>query len=213
LKQAPPTRRGLAEAEHEGRGVAASFLWSRQVSAASADRATIRALLARACVADFACQAEVDGLHPLASCVRLPSCEVIHALDWLHEPLAGLPLVTLSACRSAEVAPLLGNEVFGLVTGLLGGGVRAVLASLWPVPDRETPGLMWQFYRNRLEYDLATALTWTQRAAVVDPNSSPLFWAAFALHGDAAALPAPGRLTRWLARWRQARHARHFPAP
>jgi tetratricopeptide (TPR) repeat protein len=201
----------LPEAEHEGRGVAASFLWSRQVPAASANRATIRLLLARACVAHFACHAEVDGLHPLASFVRLPSREVIHALDWLYEPLAGLPLVTLSACRSAEVAPLLGNEVFGLVTGLLGGGVRAVLASMWPVPDRETPELMWGFYRHRLESDLATALARTQRAALTHPNSSPLFWAAFALYGDASALPAPGRFGRWLGRLRARRHAARFP--
>jgi CHAT domain-containing protein len=143
--------------------------------------------------------------------VRLPSREVIRALDWLDEPIAGLPLVTLSACRSAEVAPLLGHEVFGLVTGLLGGGVRAVLASLWPVPDRETPGLMWHFYRNRLESDLATALTRTQRAALADPNSSPLFWAAFALHGDAAALPARGWFGHWLGRLRSQCHAARFP--
>ena len=41
----------------------------------------------------------------------------------------------------------------------------------------------------------------------------PVFWGAFALFGDAAALPAPGRWTRWLARWRQRRHARLYPTP
>ena len=35
--------------------------------------------------------------------IGLPSGERWRALDWLDEPLDGLPLVTLSACRSAEV--------------------------------------------------------------------------------------------------------------
>src|SRR5262245_57355374 len=51
----------------------------------------------------------------------------------------------------------------GLVTGMLGGGVRAVLAGLWPVADRETVAWMWRFYRARLTGDLAAALTRTQR--------------------------------------------------
>jgi tetratricopeptide (TPR) repeat protein len=203
----------LAEAEREGRGVAAAFLWSRQLPAAAASREAVRTCLTRARVAHFACHADFESRNPLASRVRLPSREVIHALDWLDEPVAGLPLVTLSACRSAEVAPLLGQEVFGLVTGLLGAGVRAVLAALWPVADRETPALMWRFYRNRLEHDLATALARSQRELLAQPDGSPLFWAAFALHGDAASLPATPGLLRWFARLRRDRHGRRFPDP
>jgi tetratricopeptide (TPR) repeat protein len=203
----------LPGAEREGRGVLATFLRGHRLPAASADRATVRAWLARARVMHFACHAEFDGRHPLTSGVRLPSGAVIRALDWLDEPVAGLPLVTLSACRSAGTAPLLGQEGFGLVTGLLGGGARAVLAALWPLPDRETSGLMYCFYRNRLEHDLAAALARTQRGALADPDSSPLFWAALALHGDGTALPAPGWFGRWLGRLRARRHAARFPDP
>jgi CHAT domain-containing protein len=125
--------------------------------------------------------------------------------------VAGLPLLALSACRSAEVAPLLGQEVFGLVTGLLGAGVRAVLAGLWPVADRETVLLMWRLYHQRLTHDLAGALARAQREELARPHASPLFWAAFALHGDAAALPAPGWLGRWLGGRRGRWHAGRFP--
>jgi CHAT domain-containing protein len=176
------------------------------------DRRTLRRWLARARVVHFACHADFDGRRPLAACLHLPSGEAITALEWLGEPVAGLPLVTLSACRSAEVSPLLGKEVFGLVTGLLGGGVRAVLAGLWPVGDREVPPLMWRFYRHRLVEELPTALALAQRETLADPDSSPLFWAAFALFGEATALPAPGPWWRWLARHRQRRHLHHFPA-
>jgi hypothetical protein len=201
----------LPEAEREGDGVAASFLWSRRLQAKVVTRKSLRCWLARARVAHFACHAEFDGQRPLAARLNLPSGEAIHALEWLEEPVAGLPLVTLSACRSAEVAPLVGREVFGLVTGLLGGGVRAVLAGLWPVADQETPPLMWRFYRHRLLHALPTALALAQRETLEAPGCSPLFWAVFALFGDGDAIPAPGILGRFLARRRCRQHLRRFP--
>jgi CHAT domain-containing protein len=201
----------LPEAAREGQGVAASFLWSRTLHGPAATRAALRRQLARARVAHFACHAHFDSEHPLAAFLALPSGEKLRALELLDEPVTGLPLVTLSACRSAEVAPLLGREVFGLVTGLLSGGVRAVLAGLWPVADREALPLMWSFYRHRLTLDPAAALARAQREELAKGGGSPLFWAAFALFGDAAALPAPRRWGRWLARWRQRRYTVRFP--
>jgi tetratricopeptide (TPR) repeat protein len=201
----------LPHAEPEGRAVAAAFWRSLHLTGAQADRKTVRAGLARAQIAHFACHADFDEARPLAACLHLPSGEPIHALEWLDEPVASLPLVTLSACRSAEVAPMLGQEVFGLVTGLLVGGVRAVLAGLWPVADLQALPLMTRFYRHRLTTDLAAALALAQREALAAPDSSPLFWAAFALYGDADALPAPGLVGRWLGRLRQRRHDRRFP--
>jgi hypothetical protein len=79
------------------------------------------------------------------------------------------------------------------------------------VADREALPLMWHFYRRRLTADLATALALAQRESLARSDGSPLFWSAFALFGDPSALPAPGPFRRWLARWLQVRHARHFP--
>jgi tetratricopeptide (TPR) repeat protein len=203
--------RVLPEAEREGEGVAATFFRSQKPAAEAVNRKSCRSLLARARVAHFACHAEFDGERPLAARLMLPSGEPIHALEWLEEPVAGLPLVTLSACRSAEVAPLMGREVFGLVTGLLAGGVGAVLAGLWSVTDHEVPPLMWRFYRHRLLHELPTALALAQRETLEAPGSSPLFWAVFALFGDGNALPAPGILGRFFARRRFRRHQERFP--
>jgi tetratricopeptide (TPR) repeat protein len=202
----------LPDAAREGQGVAASFWWRRTLHGAAATRTALTRQLRRARVVHFACHAHFDSAHPLAACVGLPSGEKLRAPEWLQEPVAGLPLVTLSACRSAEVAPLVGSEVFGLVTALLGGGVRAVLAGLWPVADRPARALMWRFYRARLTADLGTAVAEAQRQSLSEAGASPLFWAAFALFGDAAALPGPGRGWRWLARWRQRRHLRRCAA-
>jgi hypothetical protein len=89
--------------------------------------------------------------------------------------------------------------------------VRAVLAGLWLLADAETASLMASFYRHRLTRDLPSALALAQREALGRSGSSPLFWAAFALFGDPAALPAPGPLGRWLGRRRQRWHAARFP--
>jgi hypothetical protein len=69
---------------------------------------------------------------------------------------------------------------------------------------------MWHFYNRLLTEDVATALAQAQRAALAAPDGSPLFWAAFALFGDGQALPAVHPWLRWVARWRQRRHARRF---
>jgi tetratricopeptide (TPR) repeat protein len=203
----------LPEAAREGAGVAASFLVKQMLHGDGANKATLRYWLRRARVLHFACHAHFDVEHPLNAYLSLPSGERMRALEWLDQAAAGLPLVTLSACRSAEVAPLQGREVFGLVTAILGGGVRAVLAGLWPVADRETVAWMWRFYRARLTSDLAAALTRTQRESLTVEDSSPLFWAPFALFGDPAALTTPGWPWSWLARRRERWHQRCFPVP
>jgi CHAT domain-containing protein len=202
----------LKSAAREGEGVAATFFLPRRLHGETATREALRHGLRSASVVHLACHATFDARHALAAAVHLPSGEAWRALDWLDEPLDGLPLVTLSACRSAEVAPLVGREVFGLVTGLLGSGARAVVAGLWPVADREAVALMWSFYRHRLTEGVPRALALAQREALRGPAGSPLFWAAFAHFGDPDSLPPPGAWWRWWARRRQRRHARRFAA-
>jgi hypothetical protein len=68
---------------------------------------------------------------------------------------------------------------------------------------------MWSFYRHLLLEPLPSALARAQREALARTDGSPLFWAAFALFGDADAARPALRPWRWLARWRQRRHARY----
>lgn len=202
----------LPSAGLEADGVAAALSFVCRLTEGAARRDVLRELLRRARVAHFACHACFDPDQALAAFLQLPSGEEWRTLDWLDESFADLPLVTLSACRSAEVGQLMGREVFGLVTGVLAAGVRAVVAGLWPVSDEEAVRFTWRFYRHRMTTNLATALARTQRDAMHDRQASPLFWGVFGLYGDAEALPAPGLWGRWWGRWRQARHARRFPA-
>jgi len=178
----------LPDAEREASLVAATFWRSRHLHGPEATRARLRRYLATAQVVHFACHADFDPERPLSAFVQLPSGERIHAPEWLEEAVRSLPLVTLSACRSAAVGSLQGSEVFGLVTGLLAAGVGAVVAGYWPVADRESVALMERFYQERLRMDLASALAQAQRAMLSRQESSPLFWATFALFGNPRAL-------------------------
>ncbi len=178
----------LPDAEREAALVATTFWRSLHLHGPEATRARLRRYLATAQAVHFACHADFDPERPLSAFVQLPSGERVHAPEWIDEPVRGLPLVTLSACRSAAVGPLQGREVFGLVTGLLAGGLGAVVASIWPVADQESVALMERFYQERLRMDLASALAQTQRAMLSRPESSPLFWATFALFGNPRAL-------------------------
>jgi CHAT domain-containing protein/tetratricopeptide (TPR) repeat protein len=200
----------LPFAAQEGERVSAALGRSLVLHGQQASKQTLELLLASARVLHFACHAYFDASHALNASLQLPSGESWRLLEWLGGPGAGLPLLTLSACRSAEVTPLVGREVFGLVTAALASGVRTVVAGLWPVADRETVPFMGHFYRELLSHSPATALARTQRAML--PSSHPLFWAVFALFGDPESLPGPRFFwSRWWRRWRAARHARRFP--
>ena len=73
-------------------------------------------------------------------------------------------VVVVSACRSGLGARTGGEEIVGLSRGLLAAGARAVIVSLWSVPDRSTAILMVRFHQNvRDGMDVAKAL---QEAAI-----------------------------------------------
>ena len=96
-------------------------------------------------------------------------------------------LVTMSACRTALGRQVSGEGLTGLTQGLMYSGARAVLASLWQVPDRATAELMTRFYHNLFKEGQSAPAA--LRAAQLDLSSQarwrhPYFWSAFILQGD-----------------------------
>ena len=73
---------------------------------------------------------------------------IITALESSGPHLWGTDLVVLSACEMGVGEISRGDGVFGLRRALQLAGVRAVIMSLWSIPDSETVAIMADFYRS-----------------------------------------------------------------
>jgi tetratricopeptide (TPR) repeat protein/CHAT domain-containing protein len=102
--------------------------------------------------------------------------------------LASTRLVVLSACETGRGAEVTGQGVLGLQASFQAAGARALLMSLWSVPDASTAALMEAFYRALWEggRSAAAALAEAQAAVRARPEwSVPVHWAAWVLTGEA----------------------------
>jgi CHAT domain-containing protein len=76
-----------------------------------------------------------------------------------------------------------GDEILGLVRGLLYAGARSLVATLWNVQDRATATLMRSFYAHlRDGSDRAAAL----RSAMLEQREKtpePYYWAPYLMVG------------------------------
>ena len=127
--------------------------------------------------------------------------------------LSRTEMVVLSACETGVGRGRAGEGTFSLQRAFHVAGARAVVASLWKVPDAATQSLMVRFYENlwrgrggkpmgKLEA-LREAKLWLMRDARVTPELlrsgltpesrlewkpgdpvPPYYWAAFAVSGD-----------------------------
>jgi CHAT domain-containing protein len=96
-------------------------------------------------------------------------------------------LVVLSACQTALGPEIRGEGLVGLTRGFLHAGARAVVATLWRVPDAATAVLMRNFYAGMLAQNLppAQALQEAQQTLRAIPRwSAPYYWAGFVLQGE-----------------------------
>ena len=138
---------------------------------------------------------------PLESYFQLSPDEENDGRLMTWEVLAGLnlnsELVILSGCATALGEGAAGEGLMGLTRAFGVAGARRVLASLWPVSDTATAGLMGKFYGARsANVDDSAALREAQ-LAVLSPGwgqrlrsllggveqRHPFYWAAFSLYG------------------------------
>ncbi len=119
--------------------------------------------------------------NPMFSGVRLGDSYLeLFDLYNLHLPVE---LVTLSGCSTGLNALGAGDELLGLVRGLLYAGALSVVLTMWDVHDRSTSEFMRAFYeRLGRGVDKAQAL----REAILELReryAHPYYWAPFVLIG------------------------------
>jgi hypothetical protein len=94
----------------------------------------------------------------------------------------------LSACRSHVGRLVRGEGLLSLSRAFIHAGARAVVATVWTVPDRETAWLMQRLYRglrDGLAPDDALRQAQLQALGSGGAQADPGTWAAFLVVGDA----------------------------
>lgn len=119
--------------------------------------------------------------NPMFSSLRLGTSQL--SLFDLYQLQFDAELVTLSGCGTGMNVVIGGDELIGLVRGLLYAGAQTLMVSLWEVHDQSTAEFMGDFYQNfKSSANKANAL----RKAVLNlkqKHRHPYYWAAFALVG------------------------------
>jgi hypothetical protein len=125
----------LPAVSDELRSVTTSLSGVRLLAGAGATTGAVRAALASASWAHFACHAEQDLDHPSASALRLADGR-LSVLDLAAAGEMGADLAYLSACRTAAGGRGLPDEAIHLTAALQFAGFRHVIGSQWAIADR-----------------------------------------------------------------------------
>ncbi len=91
-------------------------------------------------------------------------------------------LVTLSGCATGLTVVTPGDELLGLVRGLLGSGARSLLLTLWEVHDKSTAAFMRAFYQRLKAENKVRALQGAMHE-IRGQYPHPFHWAPFVLIG------------------------------
>jgi CHAT domain-containing protein/tetratricopeptide (TPR) repeat protein len=118
--------------------------------------------------------------NPMFSSIRLADGRITVA-DLYEMTLPGHPLVVLSACETGRGRPR-GGGLLGMGRAFLAAGASGLVATLWPVSDSASAGVMATFYQALLSssdrLDSAAALQAAQRKAIAQ-YQLPFYWAGF----------------------------------
>ncbi|MGH9866669.1 MAG: tetratricopeptide repeat protein [Candidatus Polarisedimenticolia bacterium] len=117
---------------------------------------------------------------------------ILTAEEIVGTDLRGVDLAVLSACDTGRGEVAVGEGVFGLRRALEIAGVRTVVMSLWPVPDRQARRWMGHFYRGRVlegavarEAARRASLSLLEELRAKKLRAHPYLWTGFVVAGSA----------------------------
>jgi CHAT domain-containing protein len=123
--------------------------------------------------------------NPMFSGIRLGDA-YLNLYD-LYQLKLEAELVTLSGCATGMNVVSPGDELLGLIRGLLFAGAQSLLLTLWDVHDRSTSEFMTAFYRR---FSAGEPKAVALQGAMQELRSRyphPYYWAPFALIGKTLA--------------------------
>lgn len=167
--------------EEEGRFVAATMKNAALFLGEDATEERLRSLGPQSRFIHIATHGYFREDNPMFSSIRLGN-SLLSLFD-LYQLQLNAELVTLSGCGTGMNVVVGGDELIGLVRGLLYAGAQTLMVSLWEVHDQSTAEFMRDFYSF---YWGARDKSEALRQAVFrlrERHPHPYFWAAFALVG------------------------------
>jgi CHAT domain-containing protein len=179
----------LQAAGPEVRSIAALFPGqSKIVTDGLARKGDLKAWIRDFDVVHLAVHGKFDSGEPMLSYLALAAGAGedgrLTAAEMFGLPLQGSRLVVLSACETGRAEATHGNEVLGIVRGLIYAGAGSLVLSRWKVDSEATALWMESFYQAALSQPFAQAARIARSRVKRDPKyGHPFYWAAFTTIG------------------------------
>jgi CHAT domain-containing protein/predicted negative regulator of RcsB-dependent stress response len=119
--------------------------------------------------------------NPMFSSIRLGQSE-LNLFD-IYDLQLSAELVTLSGCGTGLNVVVGGDELLGLVRGLLYAGAQSLVVTLWDVNDESTAEFMKVFYQSLWSAPNKAVALRQAMTALRESHSHPYHWAPFLLIG------------------------------
>jgi CHAT domain-containing protein len=166
--------------EQEAKTVATALANSHLFLGEAASLETLRAFASNSRYIHIAAHGYFHQQNPMFSSIRLGDSAV--TLMDLCQLKFSAELVALSGCGTGLNVVVGGDELLGLVRGLLQAGAHSTLVTLWDVHDASATEFMDLFYKNLPGMTKCQSL----RAATLEIRKKrvhPYYWAPFVLVG------------------------------